>query len=382
MTSLFGHAVVNGDRLCFREIDLDSCDITYCANGKLVFAEWTASYEFGCAHIIWKRPGSNSATSVSTWTRLQRDDEEFLHSQPLATKNCHPRDCRICLRSSDHTYRLDSKHLFRISVSGVVKKHFPPFDAQKIISERFDRWAAKPDSKYFDRIRKGRLQGESDATIKACIAFTWAVDGSIASTAGNLLHRQIEIYLNFSEDVGWCSAEMLQFQTFMHLEVVSRKWTVYRTEWSIFDEDLMLAGQIDCVFRDSSGKFHMCDWKRSVKELDPFVGVQSGRYGFGPCQDMLDNSFNRYVCQQNLYNLILRDCYSIQLESMWLVQMHEESGSYLMLSVPFLEDMARVMAMRACASGSMEEDVQHAGLEGRKRKRGDSSPDEKSAVMF
>ena len=105
-----------------------------------------------------------------------------------------------------------------------------------------------------------------------------------------------------------------------------------------------MAGQIDCVFRDTkTGELHMVDWKRCKKTLDPSEGVVFDRFGKPPCQDWIDNKFFHYVAQQNLYAAILEDAYSVQLASMSLVQLHPNQDSFTLLSVPRCLDVARQM---------------------------------------
>ena len=122
-----------------------------------------------------------------------------------------------------------------------------------------------------------------------------------------------------------------------------------RTEWSIYSVRYMVAGQIDSIWVDpKTRELHMIDWKRCLKDLDPSEGEQLPeryqRYGKPPCDDMLDNKFNHYAVQQNLYAAILREHYGINLSSMWLVQIHEQRDSYCMLEVPaFLEAAASML---------------------------------------
>ena len=142
---------------------------------------------------------------------------------------------------------------------------------------------------------------------------------------------------------------MRQFYRFLREEVEPRGWTPYRTEWSIYDERRGVAGQIDCVFTSNGGtQYHMVDWKRCGKPLDPFANAFFGRYGRHPCNLMIDNACNHYVCQQNLYAEILRDCYQIQLTSMHLLQLHENQETYKMITVPRHLDIARAMLNICC----------------------------------
>ena len=103
----------------------------------------------------------------------------------------------------------------------------------------------------------------------------------------------------------------------------------------------MVAGQIDSLWLDTAtGNVHMIDWKRCLADLDPCEGAVYKRTGVYPCDALLDNRFNHYVMQQNLYAVILRDHYDVRVESMWLVQLHADRSSYCMVSVPDMMDIA------------------------------------------
>ena len=141
---------------------------------------------------------------------------------------------------------------------------------------------------------------------------------------------------------------MLMFFNFLTDEIIPRGWKPYRTEWSIFDEDHMVAGQIDSVWIDSStGSLHMIDWKRCAKPLNPGDGERFNRFGRTPCDFLLDNSFSHYAVQQNLYAAILRDSYGVKLSSMWLVQLHIDLPSYSFIPVPAFLDVAAVLLQRS-----------------------------------
>ena len=161
------------------------------------------------------------------------------------------------------------------------------------------------------------------------------------------LHRQIELFLNGVCDGDW-PVEMVEFFNFLTVEIIPRGWKPYRTEWSIFDENHLVAGQIDSVWIDSNtGSLHMIDWKRCAKPLDPDDGNRFNRFGRAPCEFLLDNSFCHYAVQQNLYAAILRDCYGLTLGSMWLVQLHSDLPSYRFIPVPAFLDIAAVLLQRS-----------------------------------
>ena len=122
----------------------------------------------------------------------------------------------------------------------------------------------------------------------------------------------------------------------------------------MYDTDCMVAGQIDALFRKSdTGEYHMIDWKRCGKPLGPHDGERyKRRRGRAPCDFLTDNKFSHYAAQQNLYAVILRDCYGINVSSMWLVQLHENQCTYVMIPVPMFLSIARRM-LDSCAMSAI-----------------------------
>jgi len=120
------------------------------------------------------------------------------------------------------------------------------------------------------------------------------------------LHRDIELFLNGAQ-VTSPLPEMSQFIHFVESEIIPRGWAPWRTEWSIFSEDHMVAGQIDSIWIDcATGDLHMIDWKRSKHHLAPHEGARWNRRGLPPVDFMIDNSWSHYVLQQNLYCVMLQ----------------------------------------------------------------------------
>ena len=67
----------------------------------------------------------------------------------LAKLNPHPRDTRIIFDEKPHVYYVDGAPM-DISVTGWVHKHFPHFDADKVISKmmKSKKWS---QSQYFGK---------------------------------------------------------------------------------------------------------------------------------------------------------------------------------------------------------------------------------------
>ena len=256
--------------------------------------------------------------------------------------NAHPRDEWVRFQEVDHKYflvRSSGEEEFPISVSGVWSRNFTPFNATVTIDKYFRRWANTETSKYYALINGFKEQGFCDEDIAGKIQSKWADAGELASAQGTRMHREIELALRgepFDNNI----EELEVFQEFVKSYLEPREWQIWRTEWSVYDEEVMVAGQIDAIFIDTSGRLHMMDWKRVRHELDPNAGEMFQRYGTGLCEHLLDNHFNHYALQQNLYAAILRRKYGLTLTSMNLVRIHPEITGYEVIPVPSWPDLA------------------------------------------
>ena len=270
----------------------------------------------------------------------ERSDLVILHSNVVTRAsdvvNGHARDAYIRFEEVRHKYFLRSgvqELEFPVSVSGVWSQYFDEFEAVGILDRYFDGWAANPFSKYWERIQELRDHGVPDRLIKDSIQQTWTDAGLVASRLGTRMHREIECALRGSLFQG-SIPEMVVFQRFVQEWLEPRQWTMYRVEWSIYDERVMVAGQIDAVFKDVSGTLPMLDWKRVSHSLHPEAKRKFGRYGHGVCAHLVDNEFSHYALQQNLYCALLKRKYDIVLGSMWLVQIHPDFDTYGVVFVP------------------------------------------------
>lgn len=211
----------------------------------------------------------------------------------LALQNPHPRDERVRYVDETHTYFLDGRAL-PLSVSGLWARYFPHFDADGpshrrpaadrvsrclgappprtgTLDKYFDIWAVDPKSKYHTLIRYLSLVHNMDATQqREEIKRLWNANGADASDAGTCMHRDIEFHLNGLAPEAPDTPEFAQFREWRRTFMADAGLQPYRTEFSIYDEDADLAGQIDCLMRTADGKYVMVDWSARAP------GVPSG----------------------------------------------------------------------------------------------------------
>jgi len=136
------------------------------------------------------------------------------------------------------------------------------------------------------------------------------------------------------------SPEFLRFEAWLR---ANPGLSPFRAEWSIYNEDERVAGQVDSLWFDTNlgNEIFMVDWKRAKELLteDPVEQRKQcyGKTGLlvcasapgvrGPCSEDMDCSFNHYLAQQHIYAHFLRIKYGVDVKRMALVQCHPDVGS-------------------------------------------------------
>jgi ATP-dependent exoDNAse (exonuclease V) beta subunit len=110
----------------------------------------------------------------------------------------------------------------------------------------------------------------------------------------------------------------------------------YRTEWTIFDEDLKIAGSIDMVYENPDGTLSIYDWKRS-KEISMINHFNKFANNKLICH-MPDSNFWHYALQLNTYKAILERKYDKKVTDLFLVRLHPdtEEKTYELIKLPDL----------------------------------------------
>ena len=165
-----------------------------------------------------------------------RCDSAAAAAVPLDSEAICKRDNRVQLDEVDHTYSVDGSSELWTSVTSLVQRNF-------------------------NREAAARAQAKIRGVHIDVVLDEWEQ----AEAAGTALHKRIELRLNGQSigvlrDVGE-EEEWEQVESFLKT-VETDNWTLYRTEWKIFDENLYLAGTCDAVFLSSTGKYVLVEWKR------------------------------------------------------------------------------------------------------------------------
>jgi hypothetical protein len=263
--------------------------------------------------------------------------------QRLAVVNKHPRDDRIQFNEEEHSYAIDGVKKGWSSCTQFLHHFFGHFDPDATIAKmmRSPNWIK---SKYY---------GKTAETIKA----EWAASGAEASGAGTRMHLDIEHYYNSSElsvdsmkrDDDWVPNASPEWEMFMAYQTkVGSKMTPWRTEWLVFNEEFKLAGSIDMLYKKPSGKYAIYDWKRA-KEIKTENRYQSG---LGPIMHLPDTNYWHYSLQLNVYRMILKQKYDIDVDEMALVILHPINTSWRVIKVNIMEE--EIDAMFGCRARALQ----------------------------
>ena len=274
-----------------------------------------------------------------------------LHSV-LNKHNHHLKDEFIKFEEEGHKYTIlcdpNSKYT---SVTTWNHSHFPHFDANGIIKNMMKGKGWKEGHKYW---------GLTAEQIKT----QWSNNASAVSGAGTDMHYEIECFMNnpnlqpnythkelyehyMDQEKEQKKEKSLEWQYFINFVKETPHLKPYRTEWTVFNEDLKLAGSIDMVYENPDGSLAIYDWKR-VKEITRVNNFNKYAITKSICQ-MPDSNFWHYSLQLNTYKAILEGKYNKKITDLYLVRLHPdaEEKTYELIKVPDLSaDIGELFAER------------------------------------
>ncbi len=242
----------------------------------------------------------------------------------LEKLNTHPRDKHIRFEEEGHKYYIDEDDNY-ISGTTFIHKLFPSFDAQKVA----------------EKIKLSNKKEEyKNMTVDEIVEY-WKQNGIEASAAGTQTHLNIELYSNgvSIED------NSPEFQMFLQFRKDFPYLVPYRTEWTIYDRKLRIAGSIDMVYLDTrDNTYHIYDWKRAKEFKIPDIYTEMG---YPPVDNLPNVNRYHYFLQLNLYKYILEKNYNIKIKSLFLCRFHPNSTTYELLKCQDLSsEIKKSVAMR------------------------------------
>ena len=206
------------------------------------------------------------------------------------------------------------------AVSTLVGLFFPEFDTIRIATQTASRRSTTPEK----------------------LIKEWADKATASSTAGTALHQQIEEFYNN----GTTSGTGPDFKHFLSFHRAHASLVPFRTEWQVYNEQLMIAGTVDFVARNTDGTVSIYDWKRSHRVVDQSGNPVLNNYQpkEGPLKDLAECPFNHYVLQQNIYKWLIESKYGCRVRDMNLVVLHPDYERYHVVPVlPHLKHVEHII---------------------------------------
>jgi len=264
----------------------------------------------------------------------------------LEIVNVHERDQHIQFFEEGHKYVIDFEpDVVYTSVTTWNHTHFPKFNADAIITSMMKSKGWKEGHKYWNMTQEQ-------------IKSQWTANGSSVSSAGTDMHFEIECFMN--EKLlprGYTHAELYNLYMCEHKnnqEIKVKEWQYfmnfvkdfpelkpYRTEWTIYHEDVKISGSVDMIYENPDGTLSIYDWKRSKN----ITRVNNwNKFALSPqiCH-LPDSNFWHYAMQLNTYKVILEDKYDKKVTDLYLVRLHPdaEEKNYELIKLPDLTNEVR-----------------------------------------
>jgi len=238
----------------------------------------------------------------------------------LSELNKHERDERISFDEKTHTYYIDGSSDGVISTTTLIHHHFPKFDADKVIK--------------LMKNKKEKYPNMTDAQIKE----SWSKNGKNASENGTKMHKMIENYYNGIKNE---DENIKEFEYFLNFnKTIKDKFDPYRTEWSVFDGSIDLAGQIDMLYKiKNTDCYALYDWKR-VKDIKKENTFEKG---LGKLSNLDHCNYNHYSLQLNIYKRVLETRYDIKVSEMALVILHPDNDNYILEKINDMSDYINII---------------------------------------
>ena len=213
------------------------------------------------------------------------------------------------------------------SVSSIIANYTPDFDVEK-------------HSK-----NVARRENSSQKEIKQ----QWAIRRDFSMVRGTEFHLYVETYLNEKKKIKITTPIELEINAFHRFwdGKNSNRYQVIATELIIYDEQLKIAGTIDCILYEKQKKeFYIVDWKtnKEIKRENKYEKL------FSPFQDLDNCNYNKYAIQTSIYRSLLQKNFDITISDSFIIhfppqkeiqQQNQKQGQYIPIKIPYHEKFIR-----------------------------------------
>jgi len=206
-------------------------------------------------------------------------------------KSAHHNGLTCDFDDSDHTYRIRSTGQRLTSVTSIIKRYTPPFDApamaQKMVDDKKPKYAGMTTDQ---------------------IQYQWKEKGEMASYEGTLLHNYLEqwsVKKGFGFNPKTYRVLLMTKQVDKMFPKLLERFRIVEAEKIIFSPSMGLAGQADLIMADDAAQQGIIlDWKSNEKITD-----EASAFGnlLPPIEHLTDADTVKYGLQLALYEKMLVD---------------------------------------------------------------------------
>lgn len=215
------------------------------------------------------------------------------------------KDGKVVFEQENHTYYLGEKRLR--SVTSFIKQYKNEFDTDKMAT----------------------MYAMKHGMDKEVVIKMWYDKGQKALDQGHSIHSIFEDYINTNEIVKRGDYEKEKVaEKFINDMFKTQRLEPIETEMIVYNDSL--AGQIDCIAKDSKGNHYILDWKTNSK-IDTF---SYGKLMLPPYHNFNDSVFYHYSLQLSIYKEL---CTEYEVKNCYIVHIDEHDYSMIkILDMPIL----------------------------------------------
>jgi hypothetical protein len=204
---------------------------------------------------------------------------------------------------------------------------------------------------FFEEDHKYIIKTEPD--VPEQIKAQWNSNKDAVSGAGTDLHYEIECFNNdkrftfdytnnelyeiyMADNKESHEFKSLEWKYFINFIKDTPELKPYRTEWTVYHDDVKISGSIDMVYENPDGTLSIYDWKRAknITRINNY-----NKFALSPeiCH-LPDSNFWHYALQLNTYKAILEQKYGKIIRDLILVRLHPdaEEKNYELITLPNL----------------------------------------------
>ncbi len=251
--------------------------------------------------------------------------EGQIHPDDLAEAT-RERDRRVKINERTHVYTLDSATKFRCTASQVSGFYFKGFNPARVAAQIVERERMRTHgkSKYTDLVKS-----TGDDAEKA-VRSEWTAKQKAGVSFHALLETRMKAEIAGDPPLPSDTADE---RAYLAWRKSRPGWRAVRAEWSVFSENLGIAGQIDAVFYDTdSQEYVIVDWKRVGGDIFRSFGGR-GRGLLGKTRDC---KAAKYSVQLNVYAEMLRLEYGVTPARLAIVQIVPDTGEFREHELPLM----------------------------------------------